>query len=156
MAMTCRRCEGKIKAGEVANVIRSVIVGECCRRPDERGFTDGVGEPMPERATATPPVVNEVGSLSVTRRRMEILQLAEDGLVTRQGNLVNAFDREAGKMRDSKSVAEMLKRHGLAYWEKLPVQGFLRESPRWVLKLTPEGRDWLAYAEMKREALDAV
>lgn len=156
MAMTCRRCDEPIEAGGIANIIRSLVVGECCRRPDEKGYRDDAGLPMPLRGLPSRPVdPNGPEPLGVTRRRVEILQLAEEGLVTRQGNQVNAFDQQAGVMRDSKSVAKALRDHNLVYWEKLPLQGFYRESPRWVLRLTVEGVEWLKLAEMEAMGANA-
>lgn len=148
MAMVCRRCDGKIEEGEIANVIRSVIVGECCRRPDERGYEEEGREVMPQRGRAAEPLdPNGPKPLSVTGRRVEVMQLAEDGLVIREGNRVNAFSREKRVMQDSKTVAQVLREYGLAYWEKVPPQGFMRETAKWKLKLTPEGEKWLAAAE---------
>lgn len=148
MAMVCRRCDGKIEAGEIANVIRSVIVGECCRRPDERGYgeeTQDVGLRGGRVAEPIDPDGRE--PLNVTARRVEVMQLAEDGLVIRDGNRVNAFNRQKRVMQDSKSVARILRQHGLAYWEKVPPQGFMRETAKWKLRLTTDGEKWLAAAE---------
>lgn len=148
MAMTCRRCDGLIAEGEIANVIHSVIVGECCRRADERGYDEGAVEVMPTRGRAATPIdPNGPEPLNVTDRRVEVLQLAEDGLVIRDGNRVNAFNRQKGQMQDSKTVAQILREYGLVYWEKMPPQGFMRETAKWKLKLTQAGHDWLAAAE---------
>lgn len=135
--MTCRRCDGIIPAGAVANVIRSEVVGECCREATERGYSDGAGDRMPP-----PPPPPEAGEpLPMTTRRLEILRLAspEVGLVTRVGNVVNAFDASVGRMRDSKSVVDVLRKADLVFWERLPPAGYKKEMRRWKLRLTAEG-----------------
>lgn len=148
MGMVCRRCDGVIGEGAVANVIRSVVVGECCRRPDEKGFGGDEGELVLQRARSSRPLdLNGREPLGVTPRRVEVLQLAEDGLVVRSGNQVNAFNKQRRVMQDSKSVADVLKKSGLVYWERVPPQGFMRETVKWKLRLTQDGRDWLAAAE---------
>lgn len=148
MAMVCRRCGGEIGPGEIANVIHSVIVGECCRRADERGYDEDAVEVMPSRGRASEPIdPNGPEPLNVTERRVEVMQLAEDGLVIKEGNRVNAFDPKARVMRDSKTVTDLLRYYGLVYWEQIPPQGFMRETKKWKLRLTNDGRDWLAAAE---------
>lgn len=136
MSMTCRRCDGRLDAGEIANVIRGLVVGECCRLPAERGYADGAGDRMP-----SPPVVEAGDVLAMTERRLEILRLAspEVGLVTRSGNVVNAFDPRVRRMRDSKSVVEVLRKADLVFWERLPPAGFEREMRKWKLCLTADG-----------------
>lgn len=137
MAMVCRRCNGELKPGEIANVIRGFVVGECCREERERGYSDGAGERMP-----SPPVEVEAGDvLPMTERRLEILRLAspEVGLVTRSGSMVNAFDASVGRMRDSRSVVATLRKADLVYWERLPSVGYMRETRKWRLCLTDDG-----------------
>lgn len=135
--MTCRRCDGVLGAGAVANVIRGVVVGECCREATERGYSDGAGDRMP-----SPPPPPEAGEpLLMTARRLEILRLAlpEVGLVTRVGNMVNAFDARVGRMRDSKSVVDVLRKADLVFWERLPPSGYKKEMRKWKLCLTEAG-----------------
>lgn len=145
--MTCRRCDGVIGAGGVANIIRSVVVGNCCLRADEDGYREDVDGPVPSSRPTLAEMAAPGLALPVRPRRVEVMQLAEDGLVTRQGNQVNAFDRAAGRMRDSKSVAMVLIAAGLAFWEKQPLEGFHRELVRWKLRLTSDGDTWLRNAE---------
>lgn len=156
MAMTCRRCSGKIGEGEVAHVIAHRIVCDGCKEPHEAGFRESPQPPtpVPVAVVVVEPIPVELESEPIphmTPRAVALLRMAALGDVTRQGRKVYAYDRETDETRDSKGVAGTLRNSGLAVWRQVTVRVKGEPSVRSVLELTELGREALKQVKSNGE-----
>lgn len=152
MAMTCRRCNGKITEGRVAHVIRSTVVCNACKLPDEVGFREKI-DAASIVAAATEPDPEEDGLVpGLTARQLQILVMATKGDVTRIGKYVSAYDRVKKVTRDSRGVVDVLRGAGLVYWEQVPPKDFRDRTTHWVLRLKTLGEKAMRQA-MERGSL---